>query len=75
MLTRAHPPVVHCFMTAGVGLERAFGFWRTCLLYMYSGLLGTVLSTVFLPGVLSVGASGSMFGLVSSAALETPAIV
>ena len=53
-------------LSLGVGFERAFGFVQTALLYIVSGLLGTVCSTVFLPGVISVGASGSMFGLLGA---------
>ena len=53
-------------LSLGIGFERAFGFVQTALLYIVSGLLGTVCSTVFLPGVISVGASGSMFGLLGA---------
>lgn len=50
----------------GVGLERMFGFWRIAVLYLLSGLFGTIVSVIFLPGVLSVGASASVFGLVGA---------
>jgi len=36
------------------------------VLYSVSGLLGTITSTIFLPGVISVGASASVFGLVGA---------
>jgi len=51
----------------GVDLEKAFGFWRVGTLYLCSGIFGTIVSIVFLPGVLSVGASASVFGLVGAA--------
>ena len=47
----------------GVPLERVFGFWRTASLYLLSGIFGTIMSAIFLPGVVSVGASGAVFGL------------
>lgn len=50
----------------GVSLERRFGFWRVGTLYVLSGLFGAMVSVVFLPGVLSVGASASVFGLVGA---------
>ena len=43
-----------------------FGTWRIAVLYLLSGLFGTIVSIVFLPGVLSVGASASVFGLVGA---------
>lgn len=53
-------------LSLGVPLERVFGFGRTAVLYTVSGFLGAVTSTIFLPGVVSVGASGSVFGLVGA---------
>lgn len=50
----------------GCALERRFGFWRVGLLYVLSGLFGTLCSVLFLPGVLSLGASASVFGLVGA---------
>ena len=47
-------------------MERVFGFWRVGLLYILSGWFGTIVSIVFLPGVLSVGASASVFGLLGA---------
>ena len=51
---------------SGAPLERVFGFWRTALLYLVSGLYGALASAVFLPGVVSVGASASVFGLIGA---------
>ena len=50
----------------GFSLERTFGSLRIGLLYVVSGLFGTTTSFVLLPGVLSVGASASVFGLVGA---------
>ena len=50
----------------GVPLERRFGFKRTALLYVVSGLFGTMVSVIFLPGTISVGASASVFGLLGA---------
>jgi len=50
----------------GFDLERVFGWWRICLLYLLAGLFGTIVSIVFLPGTLSVGASASVFGLLGA---------
>ena len=36
------------------------------MLYVASGLFGTLASTIFLPGVISVGASASVFGLIGA---------
>ena len=49
-----------------VPLERVFGFGRTATLYLCSGIFGSIMSTIFLPGVISVGASGSVFGIVGA---------
>lgn len=50
----------------GAPLERKFGTWRLATLYVTSGLFGTVVSVIFLPNVISVGASASVFGLVGA---------
>jgi membrane associated rhomboid family serine protease len=50
----------------GFPLEAVFGFWRTAVLYLTSGVLGSMVSTILLPGVLSVGASASVFGLIGA---------
>ena len=53
-------------------LERSFGSWRIGSLYVLSGIFGTMVSVVFLPEVLSVGASASVFGLVGALTALTP---
>ena len=50
----------------GVPLERCFGSWRVGVLYLLSGIFGTMVSVIFLPEVLSVGASASVFGLIGA---------
>ena len=52
--------------TLGFPLERNFGWWKIGSLYILSGIFGTMVSVVFLPNVLSVGASASVFGLVGA---------
>ena len=47
-------------------LERSFGSWRIGALYLLSGIFGTMVSVIFLPDVLSVGASASVFGLIGA---------
>jgi membrane associated rhomboid family serine protease len=53
-------------LALGVGVERAFGWWRTAVIYLLSALAGALASALFLPGVLSVGASGGVFGLIGA---------
>lgn len=50
----------------GSDLERAFGSMRVAVLYLFAGIFGTTASVIFLPNLLSVGASGSVFGLVGA---------
>ena len=51
---------------SGMPLEKRFGAGIIALLYVCSGLFGTCVSIIFLPGVTSVGASGSLFGLIGA---------
>ena len=50
----------------GKELECAFGAWRIGLLYFFAGIFGTLISMIFLPGTISVGASASVFGLLGA---------
>ncbi|ELR15060.1 peptidase, S54 family protein [Acanthamoeba castellanii str. Neff] len=50
---------LQCFM-----LERQMGFVRVGLVYIVSGFGGNLASSLFLPRLISVGASGALFGLV-----------
>lgn len=67
-----HAGVIHLAMNMfmllrlGVSIENAFGWWRVMIVYLLSGLFGNVLSAVFMPHVMSVGASGALFGFVGA---------
>ncbi|KAI3443027.1 RHOMBOID-like protein [Psidium guajava] len=50
-------------LVIGIRLEQEFGFVRIGLLYIISGLGGSLLSALFLKSNISVGASGALFGL------------
>ncbi|KAM0838188.1 hypothetical protein ACQ4PT_061143 [Festuca glaucescens] len=50
----------------GVRLEQQFGFWKVGLVYLISGLGGSVLSVLFIRNGVSVGASGALFGLLGA---------
>ncbi|CAL4982449.1 unnamed protein product [Urochloa decumbens] len=57
-----------CLVFVGIRLEQEFGFVRVGLVYLVSGLGGSLMSALFLQqsGRVSVGASGALFGLVGS---------
>jgi len=67
-----HAGVIHLLFnmmglySIGVPLERRFGTWRIMPLYLISGLFGTMVSVIFMPGSISVGASASVFGLIGA---------
>ncbi|KAL2485218.1 RHOMBOID-like 1 [Abeliophyllum distichum] len=50
-------------LVIGIRLEQEFGFVRIGLLYLISGLGGSLLSALFIQSNISVGASGALFGL------------
>ncbi|XP_042001148.1 RHOMBOID-like protein 1 [Salvia splendens] len=54
----------------GIRLEQEFGFVRVGLLYLISGLGGSVLSALFIQSNISVGASGALFGLLGGMLAE-----
>ncbi|KAJ7947638.1 Rhomboid-like protein [Quillaja saponaria] len=64
-----HSGVVHVLANMlslvfiGIRLEQEFGFVRIGLLYLISGLGGSLLSAMFIQSEISVGASGALFGL------------
>ncbi|XP_020595362.1 RHOMBOID-like protein 1 [Phalaenopsis equestris] len=64
-----HAGVVHILanmlslLFIGIRLEQEFGFPRIGLLYIISGLGGSLLSALFIQSSISVGASGALFGL------------
>jgi membrane associated rhomboid family serine protease len=47
----------------GWPLERSYGFWRVAPIYILSGFVGNVVSAIFLPNIVTVGASGAIYGL------------
>ncbi|MFS7949575.1 putative peptidase S54, rhomboid, Rhomboid-like superfamily [Helianthus anomalus] len=50
----------------GIRLEQQFGFLRVGVIYLLSGLGGSVLSALFIQRNISVGASGALFGLLGT---------
>ncbi|OMO79444.1 Peptidase S54, rhomboid [Corchorus capsularis] len=50
----------------GIRLEQQFGFLRVGLIYLLSGLGGSILSSLFIQKNISVGASGALFGLLGA---------
>jgi len=67
-----HGGVIHllfnmsALIRVGKDLEQAFGTWRIVVIYMLSGIYGNLLSCIFLPDVLGVGASGALFGFLGA---------
>lgn len=64
-----HAGVVHIFFNlyslyiVGAKIEDFFGKWKFLLIYLLSGIAGNLLSIGFNSEVVSVGASGAIFGL------------
>ncbi|KAG6428686.1 hypothetical protein SASPL_112939 [Salvia splendens] len=50
----------------GIRLEQQFGFVRVGLIYLLSGIGGSILSSLFIQNSISVGASGALFGLLGA---------
>ena len=67
--TFVHGGAIHLLMnmavlwTAGRSTERLFGHLSFTVLYVLTGLAGSVTSLVWHPAAISVGASGAVFGL------------
>lgn len=57
-------------LIAGFALERRIGWWRTALLYLLSGLGGTLVSALFLPEKSTVSGSAPLFGLTAGLIAE-----
>eukprot|EP00243_Klebsormidium_subtile_P001400 TRINITY_DN12413_c0_g1_i1.p1 TRINITY_DN12413_c0_g1~~TRINITY_DN12413_c0_g1_i1.p1 ORF type:complete len:482 (+),score=69.42 TRINITY_DN12413_c0_g1_i1:279-1724(+) len=53
-------------LVVGVRLEKDFGAVRLIVLYFLSGVGGSLMSALFLTNVISVGASGALFGLLGA---------
>eukprot|EP00904_Undaria_pinnatifida_P012099 jgi/Undpi1/8019/HiC_scaffold_24.g10491.m1 len=64
-----HAGVVHFifnmvgFLQVGAMVERVFGWWRVATIYLLAGLFGTIVSAIFVPTQIMVGASGAIFGV------------
>ncbi|MDD3048612.1 MAG: rhomboid family intramembrane serine protease [Bacilli bacterium] len=50
----------------GPQIESYFGHFKYLAIYLFSALLGSLLSIILTPGVISAGASGAIFGLLGS---------
>ncbi|XP_019150194.1 PREDICTED: RHOMBOID-like protein 2 [Ipomoea nil] len=67
-----HAGVVHLLanmlslLIIGIRLEQQFGFVRVGIIYLVSGVGGSILSSLFLQQNISVGASGALFGLLGA---------
>mmetsp|Transcript_7139 Transcript_7139/g.21880 ORF Transcript_7139/g.21880 Transcript_7139/m.21880 type:complete len:463 (+) Transcript_7139:199-1587(+) len=55
----------------GILLERIYGFVRMATIYLVSGIGGNLLSAVFYPDAVTVGASGAVFGLIGVVFVDT----
>ncbi|GJZ87254.1 rhomboid-like protein 1 [Tanacetum coccineum] len=54
------------FAFIGFRLEKEFGYLRIGVLYVLSGIGGSILSSLFIRTTISVGASGALFGLLGA---------
>uniref|UniRef100_A0A452YNP7 RHOMBOID-like protein n=7 Tax=Triticinae TaxID=1648030 RepID=A0A452YNP7_AEGTS len=67
-----HAGVVHLLanmlslVLVGLRLEQQFGFVRVGVIYLVSGVGGSVMSSLFIRDNISVGASGALFGLLGA---------
>ncbi|GKV23072.1 hypothetical protein SLEP1_g32852 [Rubroshorea leprosula] len=67
-----HAGVIHLLanmlslVLIGIRLEQQFGFVRVGMIYLLSGLGGSILSSLFIQQNISVGASGALFGLLGA---------
>lgn len=50
----------------GGAVEQSHGMFNTTLIFLISGVGGNILSAIFLPQYISVGASGGIFGLIGA---------
>jgi len=46
----------------GKSLEQSYGPWRIAPIYLLCGIFGNIVSCIFLPAEVTVGASGALFG-------------
>ena len=50
----------------GYAVEQSHGFFASAIIFILSAVGGTILSAIFLPEYISVGASGGIFGLIGA---------
>jgi membrane associated rhomboid family serine protease len=50
----------------GAAIERTHGFRSAAILFVFPAVGGTILSAIFLPRYITVGASGGIFGLIGA---------
>lgn len=68
--TLVHGGVLHIVFNAfaiysvGLIVIRLAGFYRFAIIFLLSGILGSIFSVLFLPTITSVGASGGIMGLI-----------
>ncbi|KAJ0235286.1 RHOMBOID-like protein 3 [Hirschfeldia incana] len=71
-----HAGVIHLvanmisLLFIGIHLEHQFGFVRIGVIYVVSGVGGSIVSSLFIRNGVSVGASGPLFGLLGSMVSE-----
>ncbi|KAH0658399.1 hypothetical protein KY289_027147 [Solanum tuberosum] len=54
------------FMVVAKHLEQQYGFVRIGIIYLFSGIGGSILTSLFIQRSVSVGASGALFGLIGA---------
>lgn len=70
--TFMHANLAHLFFNMyalwiiGMQLESFIGKWRFLVVYLFSGICGSLLSVSVTPDAVSVGASGAIFGLLGA---------
>lgn len=70
--TVLHAGLVHYFINVlalwfvGTAIERTHGFFAAMILFIIPAIGGTILSAIFLPEYITVGASGGIFGLIGA---------
>ena len=67
-----HAGIIHLFFNmamlyqVGSDMEGNFGILKTLVIYIVSGVSGTLCSCLFLPNMVGVGASGALYGLLGA---------
>jgi len=67
-----HGGIIHIMInmlslrSLGMELENSYGSWKVAFVYLSSGIFGAIISSMFVPDVIGVGASGAIFGLLGA---------